>query len=66
MSTLNKQAELLTKIDKGRELVLMKVQEITYWGMPVFWKNPTLRVCKILQSFFANLVTNKNFKTVPG
>ncbi|OTY21147.1 hypothetical protein EXW32_16735 [Bacillus mycoides] len=68
--TLNKQAELLLKIDKGRESVLMRVQEIPIrkhiLGDASILENPTLRVCKILYSFLTNPVTNKNPKTVPG
>ncbi|PGV56601.1 hypothetical protein COD94_27785 [Bacillus cereus] len=33
---------------------------------PAFWKNTTLRACKILYSFSANPVTNENPKTAPG
>ncbi|PGK32761.1 hypothetical protein CN907_26240 [Bacillus anthracis] len=67
--TLNKQAELLLKIDKGRESVLMRVQEIPIRkhivGMSVFCL-PTLRVYKILYSFSAHSVTKENPKTAPG
>ncbi|OAK32359.1 hypothetical protein COM04_05320 [Bacillus wiedmannii] len=64
--TVNKQAELLLKIDKGWEGG-MRVQEIPIrkhiLGGPVFLKKPILRVCKILYSFSANPVTNKNHET---
>ncbi|TXR66361.1 hypothetical protein DN395_06035 [Bacillus sp. AR18-7] len=65
---LNKQ-ELPLKIAKGLESVLMRFQEIPIrkhiLGMLVFKKKPRIRVCKILYSFLANRVTNKNHKTIP-
>ncbi|PKJ55554.1 hypothetical protein CWE34_12035 [Bacillus sp. SN10] len=69
--TLHKQAELLLKIDKELERVFNESSRNPHkkahiGDMPVFLKKPTLRVCKILYSFFANPVTNKNLKTVPG
>ncbi|MDR4174126.1 hypothetical protein COE04_30875 [Bacillus cereus] len=37
---------------------------IRYLGLPpAFRKNPTLKACKILYSFSANLITNENPKT---
>ncbi len=33
---------------------------------PAFWKNPTLRACKILYSFLAHSVKKANPKTAPG
>jgi len=40
--------------------------ESEYSGMPVCLKKTMLRACKILYSFFANPVTNKNTKTALG
>ncbi|WP_374113290.1 tyrosine-type recombinase/integrase [Bacillus toyonensis] len=35
-------------------------------GIVAFWKNPTLRACKILYCFSAHSVTKENTKTAPG